>query len=297
MLPMRSLLFVPGDSERKLAKALGAGADALVLDLEDSVIFDRKPIARRMVCDFLGASSAARPKIWVRVNPLDSPMGLEDVVAVVSAKPDGILLPKCDGPEDVARLSHYLDILEIREGLDPGRIGIMPVVTETARGTLAVASYAGARLPRLSAMTWGAEDLSTALGASTNLGSDGRWTITYQIARSQCLIAAKACGAQAIETLFANYKDSDGLRASCIAARGEGFTGRFAIHPDQVATINDSFAPSPDEVANARRVIEAFASNPGAATIGLDGCMLDIPHLKQAQHTIALFDAFAVGQG
>lgn len=293
-IPLRSWLFVPADSQKKLAKADGAGADALILDLEDSVAADAKPLARAMAGQFL----TDRPKgeragqIWVRINPLDSKLALEDLVAVVKVAPDGVMLPKCEGPRDVQRLSHYLDALEAQAGLAAGSVSILPVATETAAAPFALGDYAAARLDRLAGLTWGAEDLSAALGASTNQDESGGWALTYRLVRSLTLMGAKAARAQAIDTLYVDFRDEAGLRAACQASRMEGFTGRLAIHPAQVAAINDGYRPSPGEIEQARRVIAAFEAAPGAGAVGLDGRMLDRPHLTRAQAIVAQAAAF-----
>jgi citrate lyase subunit beta / citryl-CoA lyase len=193
------------------------------------------------------------------------------------------MLPKANGPEDVLKLSHYLDALEAQSGLPAQSIRVLPVATETAVAPFRLGDYASAGLTRLLGLTWGAEDLAAAIGASTNVDDSGQWALTYKMVRSLCLLAARAAGVQAIDTLFVNFKDEAGLRASSRAARAEGFTGRVAIHPSQVSAINESFMPSPEEIAHAKRVIAAFDAAPGAGTVGLDGKMLDIPHLKQAQ--------------
>jgi citrate lyase subunit beta/citryl-CoA lyase len=285
MVYLRSLLFIPGDSEKKLSKADGTGADALILDLEDAVSPVNKPQARRLVSAFLQARphGSRRSQLWVRINPLDTDLALQDLAAIVACAPDGIMLPKANAPEDVATLSYYLDALEIQAGLAKGSIKVLPVATETAVSPFRLGDYAGAKLERLLGLTWGAEDLSAALGASTNLEAPGQWAFTYRLVRSLCLMAAYAAKVQAIDTVFVDFKDEAGLRAACRAARAEGFTGRVAIHPAQVAAINESFMPSPEEVEHAKRVIAAFDRSPGAGTVGLDGKMLDIPHLKQAQ--------------
>jgi citrate lyase subunit beta/citryl-CoA lyase len=285
----RSFLFIPGDSEKKLGKADGAGADALILDLEDSVAPANKAGARDMVRDFLLARprSGRTSELWVRINPLDTDLALGDLAAVVQGAPDGLMLPKANGPEDVRTLSHYLDALEVQAGVEPGSIGILPVATETAIAPFRLGDYATAGLKRLAGITWGAEDLSAAVGASTNLDASGNWALTYRMVRSLTLLAAHAAGVPAIDTLFVDFKDDEGLRESCRAARGEGFSGRIAIHPAQVDGINASFTPSDEEVAHARRVIAAFDAAPGAGTVGLDGKMLDIPHLKQARGVLA----------
>jgi citrate lyase subunit beta/citryl-CoA lyase len=291
-MTIRSFLFVPGDSEKKLAKGVETGADALILDLEDSVARSRKEIARGMVAEFLRSRAAPRrPQLWVRINPLDEG-GLGDLAAIVGAAPDGVMLPKPDGPEDVVRLGHCLDALEAREGVG-APIRILPVATETARSVFNLGAYADHKLPRLFGLTWGAEDLSSAIGASTNKGEDGDFAFTYRMVRSHCLLAAKAAGVEAIETLQADFRDEAGLRASSIAARKEGFTGRMAIHPAQVGPINEGFLPTAEEVAFAERVVAAFAENPEAGTLALDSKMLDVPHLKQAQKILAMHAAHA----
>jgi len=290
---LRSWLFIPGDSEKKLSKADGAGADALILDIEDSVAPENKALARVRVRDFLDARPAARRRseLWVRINPLDD-SALIDLAAVVGGAPDGIMVPKVNGPADVARLSHNLEALEARESIEPGRIRILPVATETPVAPLRLGDFASVPLPRLIGLTWGAEDLSAAIGASTNRDASGGWAFTYRWVRSAMLLAAKAAGVQAIDTLYADFKDDEGLRAACTIAAQEGFTGRIAIHPAQVAAINAAFAPSEAAVAHARRVVALFEANPGAGTLGLDGMMLDMPHLKQARHVIALHEAY-----
>ena len=286
---LRSLLFIPGDSEKKLAKADGAGADAIILDLEDSVAPAAKPLARKLVAAFLAErpASSRQSELWVRINALDDEAALSDLAAIIAASPDGIMLPKAAGAAGVQLLSNFLDALEVQAGLPRGKIGILPVATETASAALQLPVYATATLPRLRGMTWGAEDLSTAIGAATNQDGAGGWALTYRIARSLTLLAAHAAQVQAIETLYVNFRDQEGLRHSCRAARAEGFSGRIAIHPAQIEPINDSFTPSAAELDHARRVIAAFDAAPGAGVVGLDGKMLDIPHLKQARATLA----------
>ncbi len=289
MTKIRSFLFIPGDSEKKLGKAASSGADALILDLEDSVIAANKLLARDLVCRFLGdhPTTERNYKILVRINPLDTPLALTDLAAIVASAPDGLMLPKANGPEDALKLSHYLDALEVQGGVAPGSIKILPVATETAISPFHLGEYPRAGLARLLGITWGAEDLAAAIGASTNTDSTGEWALTYRLVRSLCLLAARAAGVQAIDTLYVNFHDDAGLRASSRASRAEGFTGRVAIHPAQIVGINESYMPSAEEVAHAHRVIAAFDATPGAAAIGLDGRMLDIPHLKQAQGVIA----------
>jgi citrate lyase subunit beta / citryl-CoA lyase len=295
MTNIRSFLFIPGDSEKKLGKADGAGADALILDLEDAVSAENKPLARELVPAFL----RARPKtqrtceIWVRINPLDTDHALSDVSAVVAAAPDGLMLPKANGPQDVQRLSHYLDALERHAGLEPQSIKILPVATETAISPFRLGEYANAGLMRLLGITWGAEDLSAAIGASTNLDASGRWSLTYQMVRSLTLLAAHAAGVQAVDTLYVDFRDEEGLRAASRASRAEGFTGRIAIHPAQVAAINESYMPSAQEIEHAHRIIAAFEAAPGAGTVGFEGKMIDIPHLKQARRVLDQVSAYA----
>jgi citrate lyase subunit beta / citryl-CoA lyase len=280
----RSFLFVPGDSDKKLARGGDSGADALILDLEDSVAPERKAIARDMIADYL-RSHRPGPQLWVRINPLEEG-GLDDIVGVVGAGPAGLVVPKADHPRALQRIGHMLDALERRDGV-AHRVALLPVATETPRAPFGLGAYAEIALPRLAGMTWGAEDLSTALGARTNRAASGEWAFTYRMVRSACLLAAKAAGVAAIETLYADFRDEAGLAADCAAAAREGWTGRIAIHPAQVGVINAAFTPSEAEIAHARRVVAAFEAQPGIGVVGLDGQMLDIPHLKQARHVLA----------
>lgn len=291
--PIRSMLFVPGDSERKIEKSRASTADALVLDLEDSVAMARKPEARGLVAGVLAEGPSAGPALWVRVNPVDTADCLPDLAAVVRGRPAGILLPKAAGPLDVIRVGRYLDALEVREEVEPGSIAIIPVATETPRASLALGDYSDHHLPRLFGLTWGAEDLAAALGAASNTDEDGRLSLTYRTVRSLMLLAAKANDIEAIDTVYPDYRDLDGLQRSSIASRREGFTGRFAIHPDQVAMINAAFSPSEADIAFAEKVVAAFAAAPDTGVVGVDGKMLDRPHLIQAQKLLALRDAYA----
>jgi citrate lyase subunit beta/citryl-CoA lyase len=283
-MKLRSMLFVPGDSERKFARGAGAGADALILDLEDSVAPSEKPRARGHVSGLIGAPGP-RPLLFVRVNALDSGLALEDLAAVVKPGLDGIMLPKAQGAADIERVGHYLDALETKAGMTPGAVKICPVATETARAMFALASYAPH--PRLAAFTWGGEDLAAALGATANRGPDGNWTPPYEIVRVQALFAACAAEATPIDTIHADFRDSAGLEADCRRSRRDGFLGRMAIHPDQVAVINACYSPTEAEIAAARRIVEAFAASPGAGALGIDGKMVDIPHLKAARKLLA----------
>jgi citrate lyase subunit beta/citryl-CoA lyase len=282
----RSLLFVPGDSPRKLEKASAAGADLLLLDLEDAVAEGMKAEARGIVRAFLEAAPDDRERPWVRVNPLDTPHTLADLAAIVPGRPGGIMLPKVRSRADVETVDHYLSALEVSAGIAPGAIHIIIVATETPEALFSIGTYAGA--PRLAAMTWGAEDIATALGALSNRQEDGSYDHPYQLCRTLCLAGAAAARIPGIETIHGNFRDTAGLERIAAAARGAGFRGMMAIHPDQVATINKAFTPSDDEIAKAQRIVDLFAANPELGTIGLDGEMLDAPHLKRAQATLAL---------
>jgi len=256
-----------------------------VLDLEDSVPADRIAIARTMVREYLaGHRDRSKQELWVRVNPLSTGKALPDLAAIAGGPPDGVLLPKTSSASDVVELDHYLSALETREGVAQGSIRIMAVATETPIALFTLGTFAGCS-PRLAGMTWGAEDLSSALGAATNRDAEGNLEFTYRLARSLCLAAAVAANVQPIDTAFVDFRDSEGLRRESRAALRAGFTGKIAIHPDQVAVINDAFTPTAEDIAYAKRVVEAFAS--GAGTVGLDGKMLDMPHLKQAQKILA----------
>jgi citrate lyase subunit beta / citryl-CoA lyase len=283
---LRSLLFVPGDSERKFSKAKTSGADALILDLEDAVAPAQKPAARQLAARVLEDPSPRDWSFFVRVNALDTGLALDDLAAVVRPGLDGLLIPKANGVEDLQRFGHYLDALETKAGMALGSVKMAVVATETAKAMFALGSYAPAH-PRLVALTWGAEDLSAALGATDNKEPDGAWTFPYQVTRAQCLFAATAAEVAPIDTIHADFRDLEGLERDCRRSRRDGFLGRMAIHPDQVATINRCYAPSEAEIAHARRIVEAFAANPNTGTIGVDGKMVDIPHLKAAQKTLA----------
>ncbi|WP_028603596.1 HpcH/HpaI aldolase/citrate lyase family protein [Ottowia thiooxydans] len=292
---IRSMLYVPGDNDKKLGKVDTCGADAVVLDLEDSVAPQNRAEARRKVRAFLDQRpiGARKSKLWVRINAFDD-SALVDLAAVLGGQPDGIVQPKIDSPEDVQRLSYMLDALEVRDSVPTGQTKICAVATETASAVLRLPEFATAKLPRLAILNWGAEDLSAAIGASTNLDSSGQWTLTYRATRSSMLLAAKACGAQAMETVYVDYRDTEGLRASCRAAAQEGFTGRAAIHPDQVAPINETFSPSMEDVELAKKVVAAFDSVDGVGTVGIDGKMFDIPHLKRAHRTLKLHEMYSL---
>ena len=283
---LRSLLFVPGDSERKFAKARGAGADALILDLEDSVAPLQKAAAREIVGRLVEDKAPRDWAFFVRINALDTGLALDDLCAVVKPGLDALLIPKTNGAADVERIAHYLDALEAKSGMPQGSVKLAIVATETPKAMFTLGSYAPAH-PRLVGLTWGAEDLSAALGATDNKEADGAWTFPYAVARAQCLFAASAAEVAPIDTLFVDFRDTEGLERDCRRSRRDGFTGRIAIHPDQVATINRCYAPSEAEIAHAEKIVAAFAANPGAGALGVDGKMVDIPHLKAAQKTLA----------
>lgn len=281
---IRSTLFVPADSEKKLSKAASAGADALVLDLEDAVLPARKPVAREMMQAYL-ASLPSREHIWVRVNDLGSGEVLKDLVRVVPARPAGILLPKIKGPEDLVVMAHYLDALEAEHGLEPGQLRITAIVTETPAAMLRMGELVRQAHPRISHVTWGGEDLSAAMGAGDPRTPQGAWRPMYEYARNQCLLLGHAIGAEVLDTAYVNFKDPEGLRASCLQSRYDGFTGRIAIHPDQVPIINEAFTPTATERQLAQRIVDAFKG--GAGAVSIDGKMYDVPHLKAARRLLA----------
>ena len=283
----RSWLFVPGDSERKLAKAENCGADVLVLDLEDSVAPEYKVAARALVREFLAARTVRRrSQLWVRVNPAGGADCAADLAAVVAARPDGIVQPKTRSAADVTGLGTELERLERTHGLAHAAIRILPIATETPAALFAMGSYTQCDA-RLAGLTWGAEDLSAAIGATANQDAHGAWTAPFQLARSLCLFGAAAAGVAAIDTLHVDYRDPAGLGASCDAARRDGFSGKLAIHPGQVDLINACFLPSAAELSQAQRIVALFAAHPGAAALSLDGRMVDIPHLRQAEQILA----------
>ena len=277
----RSFLFVPADSERKLAKAGSAGADALILDLEDAVAPAAKPVARQMAADYLQGKN----DVWVRVNPVDSEFWEADLDAVMPAAPAGIMLPKPRNSRDALTLSARIDELEKRHGIEPGRTKLIALCTEHPEALLTLQSYIGT-IPRLAGLSWGAEDLSAAVGASTNRDADGNWLPLYEMARSLCLVAAAAAEVAAIDTVFTDFRDHDGLLRYATQARRDGFSGMLAIHPAQVEIINAAFEPNAGEIERARQIVALFEQNPGAGTVGLDGKMIDRPHLVQARRLL-----------
>ena len=279
----RSFLFVPADSERKLAKARDTGADALIIDLEDSVAASARPRAREIARDFLTDKGGA--ELWVRINPLDTEDALQDLRAVMPAGPRGIILPKPIGARDTNQLAKLLDVLELEGGHTPGQTSIIPIATERPAALFKMHEYADATA-RLLALSWGAEDLSSAVGASANRDESGNWLPPYELARSLCLFAASAATVAAIDTVYTDYRDLDGLATCAARARRDGFEGMLAIHPDQVAVINAAFAATAAEIERANRIVDLFAENPDAGTLGLDGEMIDRPHLLQAQRIL-----------
>jgi citrate lyase subunit beta / citryl-CoA lyase len=280
------MLFVPGDSDRKFAKAAGIGADALILDLEDSVAPSMKIEARAKVAALLDDRTPRDWLFFVRVNPFDTGMTFDDMAAVVKPGLDGLLIPKADGAPDIVRIGEALDRLEAAAGMAIGTVKIAVVATETANAMFNLGSYTPAH-PRLVALTWGAEDLAAALGATANKEENGEWTSPYLLARNMCLFAASSAQVAPLDTLYTNFRDPEGLERDCRRARRDGFTGRIAIHPDQIAIINACFSPSAEQIAEAQMIVDAFAAQPDAGTLGINGKMYDIPHLKAAQKTLA----------
>lgn len=281
---LRSLLFVPGDRPERFAKAAASGADAIILDLEDSVSPANKEAARGAVADYLAGT---REVITiVRVNPLDGHMTAADIAAIVGARPDAIMLPKAEGAPAIAQLD---TILRSESAADASLPPILPIATETPAAIFTLGSYREAR-ERLVGLTWGAEDLPAAIGATASREADGRYTPPYEVARALTLFAAHGAGVSAIDTVFPAIKDEAGLAAYAGRARRDGFTGMMAIHPSQVAPINAAFTPSAEDVARAQAIVDAFAASPGAGVLQVDGKMIDAPHLKQARHILSLAD-------
>lgn len=283
-LAARSLLFAPGDSERKITKAGASEADLVLLDLEDAVAEANKPAARTLVAQHLKTAERAQQQ-WVRINPLDTPHALPDLAAIVPGRPDGIMLPKASRAE-AELLHHYLTALEAAHGLPQGGIRTIVVATETAQAIFGLGDYAGC--PRLAALTWGAEDSATALGATHNRDEAGEYDFPYQVFRALALTGAAAAGVTPIETIHGDFRDLQGLEKVATKARRAGFRGMLAIHPDQVPVINRAFSPSPAEIERAEKVVAVFAANPAMGTIGLEGEMLDMPHLKRAKAVLAM---------
>jgi citrate lyase subunit beta/citryl-CoA lyase len=283
---MRSLLFVPGDSERKLEKAFASAADVLLIDLEDSVAPQNKVFARAAAAKFtIEHRAATKALIYFRVNDFGSGLLDDDLQAVATARPDGIMLPKAAGLADVERLSARLRVAEAEHGLPDGSVRILPIISETAAGVFGASTY-GRGHERLSGVTWGAEDLSAAIGARATRDEAGRYTEVFRLARSLTQLAAADAVVAAIDTVFVDFRDPEGLRRECLEAERDGFTGKMAIHPDQVPIINEAFTPSPQAVAEARAVVEAFAAAGNPGVVGIGGSMYDRPHLKRAQRLL-----------
>lgn len=283
---MRSLLFVPGDSEKKLGKATASGADVLILDLEDSVALGRKEIARAMVADFVSSNKNHRTtQLYVRINALDSELADGDLEAVIAAAPDGIMLPKSVGGPDVEHLSAKLNVHEAEAGLPEGSTAILPIITETAAATLAGGTYLQTS-ERLAAVTWGAEDLSAAIGARTTRDENGVYTDVFRYARTITILAGSAAGVASVDTVFINFRDDNGLRLECVEAERDGFTGKMAIHPAQVPIINEAFTPTTEAVAQATMIVQTFKDAGDPGVVGIDGQMYDRPHLKRAERIL-----------
>ncbi len=285
---MRSLLFVPADSERKLEKAASSAADCLILDLEDSVLPQAKKRAREHAAAFLASATVQgpSPRLYVRVNGFESGLTAADLDAVMPSRPHGILLPKCRNGAAIQHLGALLAVKEAEHDFADGVTRIAAIVTETAASLFATGTYAGASA-RLEWLTWGAEDLSVCLGAEANRGADGIYTFPYRLARSLTLFAAASAGALAIDAAHLNFRDSAALRRECESAKRDGFAGKMAIHPAQIEVINEVFSPSRESIAKARAIVAAFEAEPGAGVIGFEGAMLDLPHLAKARRLLA----------
>jgi citrate lyase subunit beta/citryl-CoA lyase len=285
---MRSLLFVPADSGAKLDKALASGADAVIVDLEDSIMAERKAAARQAALEFLKAHAGKkdRPRLLVRINGLDTGMTDADLDAIVAGAPDAVLFPKAEGGASAVHLDAKLTAREAAAGLPDGAIKVLAQSVESAVGLFMAGTFRDAS-KRIIGMTWGPEDLSAELGAEANRDENGFLTEPYRLARSVCLFSAAAAKVPAIETVYVDFRNSEGLRRDTEMARRDGFTGRLAIHPAQVAIINEVFTPSAEQIEKAKAVIAAFAANPGAGAVGIDGKMFDRPHLARAQALLA----------
>src|SRR6266446_855258 len=284
---MRSLLFVPADDAKKLDKAMACGADALIVDLEDSIPAQGKAQARMRAAAFIGEAGKAahRPRLLVRINGLQTGLADADLDAVVPARPDAIMLPKAEGGAAVIHADAKLAAREAIAGLPDGHVKIVAIATETAQALFLAGTYRGASL-RLTGLTWGAEDLSAELGAGANRGADGRFLDPYRLARVLCLAGAAAAEIQPIDTVYVDFRNEAGLRRECEEARRDGFTAKMAIHPAQVAVMNDVFTPGPEAIARARAIVAAFAAAPGAGAVGIGGVMYDRPHLARAKQVL-----------
>ena len=290
-MAMRSWLFVPGDSQPKLDKVASLGADVVIVDLEDAVAPPAKPAARLLANSWLethGRQILAGGGFgrWVRINPLDTPLWRDDLAEVMPGRPDGIMVPKAAGPEQLQVLAAELAQFEQRNGMQPGATRILPLVSETPAAALGIASYASASLPRLAGLTWGAEDLSAAIGANRKRDERGYWADAFRHVRAQVLLAAHARGVAPVDTLHADFRDLEGLARIAADSYADGFTGMLAIHPSQVSVINAAFTPGEAQIAQARAIVAAFSANPGAGALQLDGRMIDQPHLDQARRLL-----------
>ena len=288
----RSWLFVPGDSEKKLAKGPETGAHALIVDLEDAVAASAKIEARRITRDWLEAHKrqvTLRKQVhWVRINAVETGLWRDDLAAVMPGAPEGIMVPKAHGPDQVRMIAAEIYEFEQRHGIPTGQTRLLPLVSETPRAALTIAAYADAQMPRLAGLTWGAEDLGAELGAARKRDESGAWTDAFRYVRAQTLLVAHAAGVWAVDTLHADFRDEDGLRRAALAAKGDGFAGMLAIHPAQVPVINAAFAPSEAELAEAQAIVAAFADAPGSGTLQLNGRMIDQPHLRQAKALLGI---------
>ena len=282
---MRSLLFVPANDTRKLVRGLGSGADALILDLEDAVSESEKSRARAMCVEFVNAHRDRMP-VFVRINAMSTDLAAADLAAVVGAQPYGIVLPKCASGHDVRVLDAMILAIEARDGVDPGSLRILPIVTESAASLFGMGSYANQAGSRLCGMFWGGEDLAADIGARSNRTPDGRYTAPYQLARALTLLGATAARVPAIDAVYTNFRDREGLKAEAMNAFRDGFTAKVAIHPDQIETINVVFTPSRSDLDAARQILAAFDALPGAGAIAIDGRMFDRPHYLRAQRLI-----------
>lgn len=284
---MRSLLFIPGDSERKLARGAASGADVLIVDLEDSVAEANKLAARSVAHDFIrNVASNSAFKVYVRVNDLASGLTGDDLTSIVKAGPHGIMLPKCNSSADIDELSAMLRVHEAEAVLADGATRIIAIMTETAAGVLAASTYRAAN-PRLAGLTWGAEDLSASIGATAARDETGRYTDVFRLARAVTILTASALEVATIDTVFVDFRNTEGLRRECDEAARDGFTAKMAIHPDQVPVINAAFTPSPDDVAQARALVQAFADAGNPGVVGIGGKMYDRPHLRRAERLLA----------
>lgn len=281
---MRSMLFVPGDRPERFTKAAASGADAVIVDLEDAVLPERRPYARVEVVQWLASAARAVP-VWVRINAVETDDALADLAAVIEGRPDGIVLPKARDGADVHRVDHWLEVLEARLGQPRGGIGLLPLITESAGALLKAASFT-ALPPRVAGLTWGAEDLAADVGALGNKASDGEFELTYAMARSFCLLAAAAAGVPAFDTVDTEIRDAGAVERRARNSRRQGFVGRLAIHPAQVAPIHAAFSPTEDELRWAERVLAAFAAAPGVGAVAFEGGMLDKPHIRQAERIL-----------